>query len=67
ARYARAGVREYWRVEPRDTGPPRVVVATDPDGEVGRFRTEAAFEGAEPVRSGVLPDLVLRPADLVEA
>ncbi|MBX3471816.1 MAG: Uma2 family endonuclease [Planctomycetes bacterium] len=67
ARYARAGVREYWRVEPRDAGPPRVVVATEPDGETGRFRIEVAFEGAEPVRSGVLPGLVLRPADLLEA
>ncbi|MCO5170750.1 MAG: Uma2 family endonuclease [Planctomycetes bacterium] len=65
ARYARAGVREYWRVEPRDPGPPRVVVATDPDGEAGRFRARASFEGVDLVRSGVLPDLALRPADLV--
>lgn len=65
-RYARAGVREYWRVEPGDPGqPPRVHVLTDPDAEAGRFRVVVTHEGDDPVRSAVLPDLVLRPADLV--
>lgn len=66
ARYARAGVREFWRVEPGDPGQaPRVHVLTEPDGDAGRFRRVVTHDGDDPVRSGVLPGLVLRPADLI--
>lgn len=66
ARYARAGVREFWRVEPSEPGqPPRVHVLTEPDGDAGRFRRAVTHDGDDPVRSGVLPGLVLRPADLI--
>ena len=63
-RYARAGVREFWRVEPVAGQPPRVHVLTDPDGAAGRFRGVVTHVGDDPVRSGVLPRLVLRPKDL---
>lgn len=62
ARYARNDVREYWRVEP---GPPvRIIVHTQADTAASVFRAASAHEDQDPVRSGVLPRLVLRPADL---
>lgn len=62
-RYAKNDVREYWRVEP---GPPvRIIVQTDPDKATSTFRASTTHEGDDPVRSGVMPSLVLRPADLV--
>jgi hypothetical protein len=60
ARYARAGVREYWRVE---AAPPRIVVHTEPAGDA--FGRVEAFAGDDPVRSPALPGLSLRPRDLV--
>lgn len=66
ARYARAGVQEYWRVEPGPEGAaPRIHVLADPDAEAGRYRSVVTHAGDDPVRSAVLPGLVLRPADLI--
>ncbi len=66
ARYARAGVREFWRVEPDAAGgPPRVHVLTAPDADAGRFGQVVTHAADDQVRSGVLPRLVLRPSDLI--
>lgn len=64
-RYARAGVREYWRVEPAPTGPPRIVVLQAPDPAASRFLTSREHVGADPVVSSILPGLRLAPDDLV--
>jgi Uma2 family endonuclease len=64
-RYARAGVREYWRVEPAPTGPPRIVVLQDPDAATSRFRRSSEHVGGDPVVSSIMPRLRLAPADLV--
>lgn len=64
-RYARAGVREYWRVEPAPDGPPTIVVMQDPDAATSRFRRSSEHVGADPVVSSIMPALRLAPADLV--
>lgn len=60
-RAARAGVREYWRVDPAG---PAVWVHTEPRPDGGWGRREV-FRGDEPVRSDTFPGLVLRPSDLL--
>jgi Uma2 family endonuclease len=56
---ARHGVREYWLVDP---DPGRVEVYTL-QGE--RFTLTQTASGDEPIRSTLLPDLEIRPKDLL--
>lgn len=66
-RYARAGVREYWRVEPAPTpsGPPKIVVMQDPDAATSTFRQSSDYAGKTPIVSSIMPALRLTPADLI--
>lgn len=57
AAYARAGVREYWRVTAE-----RIDLHWEPDG--ARFTRTASFGKDDEVRSEVMTGLRLRPRDL---
>jgi Uma2 family endonuclease len=59
-RYAQAGVKEYWRVDP---SVPRIEVLAEPQ-EDGGWAQRAVFEGDQPVVSETFSGLELRPADL---
>jgi Uma2 family endonuclease len=57
--YGRYGVRECWLV---DLDHRQIAILTFEDGRVaGR----ASFGSQEPIRSGVLPELALRPAEVL--
>jgi hypothetical protein len=55
--YARAGVREYWRVDAE-----KIVIQHD--AKEGRFTRSATYAQDEAVVSEVMPGLRLRPRDL---
>lgn len=58
ARYARAGVGEYWLIYPG-----RIEVHREPLAE-GAYAQRAVFSGEEPVASDLFPGLTVRPNDL---
>ena len=66
-RYAKAGVREYWRVDLgiSDDGvaPPRIEIHTGPRPD-GSYEEMATFVGDERVESTQFPTLDLKPQDL---
>ena len=62
--YARAGVREYWIVDPEQQTV-EVFVLGEPvgDGQQARYELAGVFRPGTPVRSRVLPDFTFDPAD----
>ena len=67
-RYAKAGVKEYWRVDlglsADGVAPPRIEVHWEPRGD-GTYAKVKSFEAGEKVVSHLFSDLDLRPGDLV--
>ena len=67
ARYAKAGVGEYWRVDlgisSDGVAPARIEVHTEPQ-EDGSYASRAEYVGDERIHSRQFPRLELRPQDL---
>ena len=67
ARYAQAGVKEYWKVDlgmsESGIGPARIEVHTEPTSD-GTFAHVREYVGDEQVESLSFPGLELKPIDL---
>jgi Uma2 family endonuclease len=61
--YARAGIPEYWLFNLDEAC---LEALRDPDPEQGAYRTRAVFRREEEVRSSAVPELAVRPADLLD-
>ncbi len=65
AQYARAGVREYWIVDPQQQTVEVFVLEDPPDeGREPRYESAGVFRPGTPVRSRVLPDFTFDPGDV---